>query len=820
MTVEAVIENNFTNEIVATLDPVQAAVLSDASYPVTRTWNTGISPPGEYAAQISIKYGDQILSQAIVPFTILPVLNIGLTVETDKAAYGMREVVHGGVRITNNGNYAIPLTGMNVTIANTDTATVLFTNDSQTADLSLGQTAVLSIDWNTGDQPKGNYQVTVIASVGGVEVNRQSADFSIIILDQTPPEVTILSPIADSVYSDIFNLTVSAIDDISGVDTVEYQFGTGQWQPLLPSDSEPNIYGATFTPTQADEGDRVISFRSSDKTGNPSAPISVHITIDLFIAFKSLTGTIAASPHIVMPGMNVSYEYSISNTTKLDVRNLKIQVPIIQQSSGLVIKTLQTTATVSAQSTYTGNFTDSVDFAPETYTAALNVLLDATTQKTQLAVDGFSVVARPVVTVEKTVATDIRLLVWINDNCHLTGTGWKGCIRNDLLERILKANVSDYKIVFDQDEFIKELRNPYYTDILILGDQHQIEDDACYELVEKINSGTGLVSTKWISHVFALKYNDMFGVKSIGAVSGNPYVTIFDSPITKAQTIGPVGPSIRVGMLNIGETIAGRFKVDKDNTTASPAIVLYTFGKGKTAYFAFDLFMMISDASFGWISQIMADTFTYVKNGQAPAPVYPRQVAPVVVSVESSSADYPFRVIESFSDGLQFYDRTNRQWVSNSPQQFDVSVNPGEKTTFLYYYLAPNKMGTYPTETKTGIMFNDEFVNLNATELDITVDADRYTMMNAVLTGLVAMNAGTQDVGHIATATQAIKRIKTRPVISKDDIYSNIQDVICAVHEMVQITSCDVTDIRYQLDELLRVEESRYYLYDLTTPMP
>ena len=846
------IENGNSGESIESLDPIQADLSYDGNSDIIRTWNTGIFPPGDYAARVTLKYGGQILDETLIPFSILPVLDIRMAVETDKPVYDMQEDLHGVIRVTNDGNYPIPLTAVSVVIQNVESMNIAYTKDFQIHDLVHGQTEALALDWNTGIQPKGKYQMIASMSIGGIEVGRQHADFTITVSDTAPPVLTILSPIENGVYEKVFDLTVSAVDDVSGVETVEYQFDAGEWRPLLPADNDPGIYTASYTPTEIDEGERVISCRSVDKAGNTSTPVSVHIKIDMAVAFKSLTGTIAVSPHIVMQGMTVSYGYSVSNITEQDVRDLKIRVCIVHPDTGQIIKTLEHTATVAAQSTYTANFADPADFAPGTYNAVLKVLLSDPVRESQLAGDGMAVVERPVVTVEKTVADDIRLLVWINDNCHLTGCGWKDCIRNDLLERILKANVADYRMVFDPTDFEKELRNPYYTDILVLGDQHQVAGTACYELVERINSGTGILSGKWIAHEFALKYNDMFGVKSIGCIPGDPMVTLFDSPITAAGAIGPVGPSIRVEALNKGEIIAGRFKIDKKNKKASPAIVLNTFGRGKTVYFAFDLGMMLSDEDFEWIAGMMANVFSYIKGGSDLLPAYPWQVVPVSVSLESSGTDYVARMIETFPELLPLYDRQSGQWINNSPQEKDILLGPDDPTAFWYYYLTPDLAGVYPTETQTGILFNGEYVNLQTTSLDVSVPKDRVNLIQDTIDRISLLQVDSRDNCHKMNAKRALEWVQASPTPSdlgdfiygphgcggwdlypqlgsytvlehlyySGVMYGNILNIVYAIHEVVQIRSADVSGIRYLVDTLLKIEEARYYFYDLAAVSP
>ncbi len=234
-------------------------------------------------------------------------------------------------------------------------------------------------------------------------------------------------------------------------------------------------------------------------------------------------------------------------------------------------------------------------------------------------------------------------------------------------------------------------------------------------------------------------------------------------------------------------------------------------------YFAFDLGMMLTDESFEMIADLMGRVFDYMIEGRDAKMIYPWQVVPVEVSLESSMTDYNYQIIETFSEDLFLYDQPNRQWISSSPVQLDIGLSPGEKTIRYFYYLTPDMAGFYPTETQAGIMFNEQFVNLNTCEFDIQVESDRVGLLDAVLFDLDELVVDKKDLSSINTAGKSLENIRTRPVNSKADISKNISDITFAIHKIVQVSSADTTLIRLELDGLLRVEAGRYYYYDMIT---
>jgi hypothetical protein len=123
------------------------------------------------------------------------------------------------------------------------------------------------------------YSVILQYSYQGNTKNIASTSFTVI--DGTPPVVNIISPVSDSYYNSGFDIVVTATDNASGVDRVEYQIDGGVWKLLPISDPPSGRYSTIWKPTKVDEGAHTISFRAIDKAGNTSLPVSTTLTIDL-----------------------------------------------------------------------------------------------------------------------------------------------------------------------------------------------------------------------------------------------------------------------------------------------------------------------------------------------------------------------------------------------------------------------------------------------------------------------------------------------------------------------------------------------------------
>ena len=350
-------------------------------------WNSGPTYAGPYRVHTSLTDGTSVIAENIVPFTILPDINLDSSLVTNKTVYGSKEDVLIGVSIKNNGkNYVIP--DLKATMKVSDASgNVLFAEDKSIANLLPGALATLSSTWNTGLSLPGDYSASVdiyisdkrilstsgsfkisgssvitgsvavtpavviygntaeadyaVQNIGNADVSGMSinllitdletqtilashhesfdllkngaksgkatfptqgyalktygavlqyihqgttktvATTSFAVKDGTPPLVSINSPRAGNSYNAKFDISVTATDDASGVDRVEYQIDKGAWSVLPVSNPSGGRYKTTWAPTSADNGTHSIGFRATDEAGNTSQPFSITITIDV-----------------------------------------------------------------------------------------------------------------------------------------------------------------------------------------------------------------------------------------------------------------------------------------------------------------------------------------------------------------------------------------------------------------------------------------------------------------------------------------------------------------------------------------------------------
>lgn len=164
---------------VTLLDTISANLPYAAEQDYSFSWNTGNTYSGSYRVHTALKNIPGVISENIVPFEILPDMDIASEVVTDRTGYGAKEDVGISFNVKNNGgNYVIPALTATVKIADAGGNT-LFTDDKTITNLLPGATTTFNSIWNTGLNLPGDYNAVVEISLDGSPVSIGSAPFAI-----------------------------------------------------------------------------------------------------------------------------------------------------------------------------------------------------------------------------------------------------------------------------------------------------------------------------------------------------------------------------------------------------------------------------------------------------------------------------------------------------------------------------------------------------------------------------------------------------------------------------------------------------------------
>lgn len=593
----------------------------------------------------------------------------------------------------------------------------------------------------------------------------------------------------------------------------------------------------------ADEGEHVVVFRAIDNAGNVAESVPATINIVLCKPFDELTGSLNYQPQPLYYGEEIVLDYQLSNNCAKDIVGLTTRLIVKDPASATVLVSITAEVGLTPNGTAAGSFNLSTldALAVQSYIAVLQVE-SADRLPRELASLTFDVL--PALNVSANMSDHTELLVWVNYqfnshseyNCYQPADPQDisaPCLRKDLLERILGEAAHSYHIVYDRLAFEDELRNPLYTDILILGDQYQLTDHLAEELREKVYAGMGLISSGWLlpgDHEFdhdQQRQSSLLGIKLEGQYGyDRRYLVLTDaSPITSAGEL-PVASeiwkvvadsdSLVAGWLVADGHVGGGRPVGQGNGGVDdllPAMVLHDYGLGRSVYLAFDFGMNLSDANFVQMSEIIQGGVRHVHFPDLYQSLYPYEMKPVDLLVQSPGRGYDLKFNATWPLGLVFYDPSTDHWYDEGPWQPEMTVAPAGTSYLRFYVLAPEEPGDYDLKLQSSIIENGYEYILQNNTFTFNVAASREELMAWVVSAVESLNLSGKDRAKAGIAVEYLEQVRSRAIGCKDQIEKNIHDLEKALKEISTISEADIQTIRLELDRLLRIEQSRWYLY-------
>lgn len=586
------------------------------------------------------------------------------------------------------------------------------------------------------------------------------------------------------------------------------------------------------------KGEYAARLQALDTGGTISTAASAFTVLGTSETGEGLFGTIAASPASVPQGAEEAINWSVRNDGNEDLPALSVTVAIINNADQAVAAeyTLQKALAKGAVAAETITV-ETLDFAPGAYSALLKVSTSAMPEPRLLATASFEV--KPSLQASQSIPNVTNLLVWVNQHCHLLHKSIQecdphdphdsGCVRIDLLRNALRGAVTSYRIVYRKDDFQREMRNPYFTDYLIIGDFVQLEDRFYDELTEQVFAGKGLITSSRLKESNGGCSHDqpLTGVEFIHSLNEpHLHVDLVKSPISDELSLDVTGKAMQVEALS-GTTVAGWMsgkKHPRNSDTAGtspsncpahhyPAIVLNRYGEGKTVFFAFDFFSNLTEATFNLLSPVIGNSIGFVHKKTGAGPFLPAQLVPKQVTLTSSSSPFDVRLQESRPADLKVYDPLTSSWIKENPWTREAHVDPGSAKSLLSYLLTPDKPGLYTLQTDVGCMLDGRYSPVASLLLDIRVAKDRKTAAADIVTALDDLSvSGKKEQAKLKSARQSVRSVQQRNAVSRQDMEKNIGDLLKAAQNLAGITSCDVKAARLLIDRLLISWEAQLYL--------
>jgi subtilase family serine protease/Tol biopolymer transport system component/flagellar hook assembly protein FlgD/fibronectin type 3 domain-containing protein len=835
------------------------------------TWNTAQNPAGNYQARLEVYLNNELTCFSENGFEIDPFPVITGILEVAPLNVLQGENYQANYTVSNAGNTSLQNLPVKVLVRDADQTSMA--EQQALVTLGINESKTGSFIFSSQGYNLGSYQAILQAIWGGTSHDLDQKPFRVI--DVTPPVVTILAPPNGSTQTGTFSMAVTAVDDASGVDWVEYQIDGGTWQRLALTNPAAHEYSQVWVPVPADQGSHTIAFRAADKAGNISKPVSTAIIIDLGgEPFEKLTGTLQATPNPVYLGLDESFQYSIRNEAGQALNGLSVKILVIDPATQETKITLSENIDLTANSVYTGTLkTSTTGLGLKTYQVLLKIEMSGK-QPRKLAETAFELIASLEVT--KIIKDQARLLVWVNDHCppscrsdayvktigatvhsitdersncqaSIEATTYPGimgvqepkkfqtncehacedCINVNLLKTVLDQSAARYKIVFDHCAFSEELRNPIYTDILILGDQEPITDHVAAELREKVYGGVGLISSLWLKHGCSAGYDELFGVTYKGQLPyAYPLIETVTSPITdpgslyvkgKPNDILAAEPTVIAGWIkgqSVKYGLSGKNQINCPQTPHKyPAIVLHNYGAGKAIYFAFDLGLTLNAQNQELLAKLLGNSIQYAHRAIDPSVIRPYELVPVEFKLKSLGGVFDLRISETFPEELEIYEPLSKQWITESPWTYATKLNQDEIKHILYYYLAPDLSGSYNTNTEVDFLINGEYIFFKNLPLAFSVGQDIPAKLEEAIAYLQGLSLPPNDKAKAQNAVQALQAVKNRIIKTRQDAALNIRNLLKAIEFLRGIQKADMGATRIKLDQVLMSQEALYYLF-------
>jgi flagellar hook assembly protein FlgD len=267
-----------SNNVLFTDNKNIANLLPGSTVTVSSTWNTGLNAPGVYNVVVETYSDNTLVASKSVAISINTVVIMTGTITVSPAIVGAGNSAQVAYTIQNTGNKLITGMPVNISIIDPETQLIRATH-ADTVDLGMNTTTNGTFTFSTQSYALKTYIAALQILYQGNTKSIATASFTV--KDIIPPVVDIVSPVSGNSYNSSIDITAVAIDDVSGVNRVEYQIDNASWRLLSVSDPSAGKYSTGWAPTSADNGDHIIGFRAADKAGNRSRPISIDITVQI-----------------------------------------------------------------------------------------------------------------------------------------------------------------------------------------------------------------------------------------------------------------------------------------------------------------------------------------------------------------------------------------------------------------------------------------------------------------------------------------------------------------------------------------------------------
>lgn len=416
------------------------------------------------------------------------------------------------------------------------------------------------------------------------------------------------------------------------------------------------------------------------------------------------------------------------------------------------------------------------------------------------------------------------------------------------LADLLDGSGRGYRIVHDESEFVIELRSGRYG-TLLLAELHRSEHDAecdgrhddkardkddhghddggkddgkCrhdqgrpvglkmhketqLEVRAAVAGGAGLVWVK--THPDHNEHwEDVVGAKGKGEVEHLAQVELDDSPASKAGLWTVDGDAMRVQLA--GGTGVGRLVATSkhDGKPTGPALVLHTYGHGRTVLFTFDP-SAVSESAAG--AEMLERAIEYVANRTAE--LVAGGVVETYWQAEDLKPPLTVKFDETLVGDMSFLDALDGGTVSSPVSATWTRALEADRAQFRAIVQLPGAPGTYPVTGELYKVDNTGVASLVKATFDVTVAVESQQLALDLMDSLMALSlAVTREPGKVEKVMEYVQEATIRVPASRRDVEFSIEMLLKAMDYARKVPEAEPVVVA-QLGSLLRTYQIRWH---------
>lgn len=735
------------------------------------------------------------------------------SVATDKPVYGPNQNALVAATVISLSEYARTV---DIQILVEDSAGAVISQEVYTGVAFVpGVIRNFTASFNTGSSYAGDYMAHLFISENGKQVGEAKVPFKI------SPEISVTSGISTDKMTYGANAPVALTSEVRSASynyilsdlTARITLSNAAGNQLF-SDEKPI---KTLLPQQTTQLKTGWNTGASPKgrytvllqVFNGSVTLATSSTVFDVAGTAStgsgITGTITAQPNSVLQGEDERIGYSITNTGNEDITDLSVNILITDAATLEVKQTILTVVTLPITGKAGETVTVSTDdLAPGKYLALLQIAPAALQPKT-LARATFEVVIdlEPKLEVTKNISGIGNVLVWLN----YPWESGQNCPDVALIKRALRETGMLHRIVTEKKDFETELRNPLYTDFVILGDHQPMEDHFSEELREQINRGKGLIASMFNRTNLD---GDLFGVKLTGSFPGSNYaLELLPSEISTGASFNSSGKALRAEVLAPEKSVGWLVEETRNGMVRHPGAVVRQYGAGKVVFLTFDL--GLTSSNYDPFALLFADSLHHVHS--LVGDLLPGQPVPVEVTLKTLAGNLNLKFDEIFPPQVTIFDTKTGLELSN-PWTTDLFLLLNEEKTILYNAVFPREKGTYTLTSDISYADGGIWKSYGTYPLDLVVEQNIYDLLDEITFEIDSLSPTlNSDRINIATAQAILAKMPNYEDGNRSsvEIQQIIHELLKAVNAITAIQSVEVADIRGHLDKFLSIFEARWY---------